>query len=165
MAAPARRVGQNPQPQRDGRQGQEDVYQRKAQHHLHDHVEDEEAVDEVENCEQERHAHAARLHRGQKGAQGGAEHVSGGDVERYGYESFRHHTDYGQGRQNTCVVNVVRRSQASQQPAAPAQSWRASFVVRNSTAAEGARATRSGPSRWPPRRNACTPLRTARRPC
>ena len=74
-------------------------------------------------------------------------------------------TQAGQGRQNACAVNVVRRSQASQQPAAPAQSWRASFVVRNSTAAEGARAIRSGPSRWPPRRNACTPLRTARRPC
>ena len=89
----------------------------------------------------------------------------GFEAPLYNVWKWPHHTDYGQDRQNACAVNVVRRSQASQQPAAPAQSWRASFVVRNSTAAEGARATRSGPSRWPPRRNACTPLRTARRPC
>ena len=77
---------------------------------------------------------------------------------------FRHHPDYGQGRQNACAVNVVRCSQASQQPPAPAQSWRASFVVRNSTEAAGARPTRAGPVLGPRRRKTGSVLRTARLP-
>ena len=87
VAAPARRVGQNPKPQSDRGQGQEDVDQREAQHHLDDDVEDEEAVDEVEHGQQEGHAHAPGLHAGHQGAEGGAEQVSGGDVEGDGYES------------------------------------------------------------------------------
>ena len=53
--------GRYPQPKRDGGQGQKDVYQREAQHHLDDHVEDEEAVDQVEDRQEQRHADAARL--------------------------------------------------------------------------------------------------------
>ena len=51
VAAPARRVGQYPQPQGDGGQCQENVDAGQAQHHLHDHVEDEEAVDQVEKSQ------------------------------------------------------------------------------------------------------------------
>ena len=81
------RVGQNPQPQRDGGQGQQDVYQREAQHHLDDHVEDEEAVDEVEDRQQQGHAHAPGVDCGQQRSQRGAEHVARGHVEGDGDEA------------------------------------------------------------------------------
>ena len=81
MAAPARRVGQNPKPQSDRGQGQEDVDQREAQHHLHDDVEHEEAVDQVEDRQEQGHADAPGLHRRHQGAKRRAEHVSGGDVQ------------------------------------------------------------------------------------
>ena len=81
VAAPARRVGQNPKPQSDRGQGQEDVDQREAQHHLDDDVEYEEAVDQVEDRQEQGHAHAPGLHRRHQGAKRRAEHVSGGDVQ------------------------------------------------------------------------------------
>ena len=77
VAAPARRVGQNPKPQSDRSQGQEDVDQREAQHHLDDDVEHEEAVDQVEDRQEQGHAHAPGLHRRHQGAKRRAEHVSG----------------------------------------------------------------------------------------
>ena len=90
VAAPARRVGQNPQPQRNRGQGQQDVDKGQAQHHLHHDVEDEEAVDQVEQVEQGQdlgHAHAPGLHGGEKGVEGSPEQVSGGDAQGDGYEA------------------------------------------------------------------------------
>ena len=87
MTAPARRVRQDPQPQGDGGQGEQEVDQGQAQHHLHDDVEDEEAVDQVEDRQQQGHAHAPGLHRRHQGAERRAEHVSGGDVQGDGDES------------------------------------------------------------------------------
>ncbi len=87
VAAPARRVGQNPQPQRNRGQGQQDVDEGQAQHHLHDHVEDEEAVDQVEQGQYLGHAHAPGLHRGEKGVEGSPEQVSGRDAQGDGDEA------------------------------------------------------------------------------
>ena len=81
MPSPARRVGQNPQPQCDGGQGEQDVDKGQPQDHLHDDVEDEEAVDEVEDGEQQGHAHAPGVNGGHQGAERRAEHVSCGHVQ------------------------------------------------------------------------------------
>ena len=100
--------GRIQEPQSDGGQGQENVDEGQAQHHLHDHVEDEEAVDEVEHGQQQGHAHAPRLHAGHQGAEGGAEQVSGGDVEGDGYESGHgvgHVQDQGAPPQGRCGGN------------------------------------------------------------
>ena len=87
MAAPARRVGQNPQPQRNRGQGQQDVDEGQAQHHLHHDVEDEEAVDQVEQGQDLGHAHAPGLHGGEKGVEGSPEQVSGSDAQGDGDEA------------------------------------------------------------------------------
>jgi len=86
VAAPARRMRQNPQPQSDGRQRQQDVDEGQAQDHLHQQVEQKEAEDQVEQGDEHRQAHAARLHGGQKRKQGRPQQVAGGNVQRRGDE-------------------------------------------------------------------------------